>query len=126
MRVVYFLLAVIATIPGIAATNIEQTSISTGQDRAIDALLNNAKFTRFLRSNQLTEDGGDVGQNQRNEEERLSRQALNTLLDGDTAYKFAKWKRKGFSANTIYEKLSVSTHSDRLWIYNKYVKYLNE
>ncbi|OWY95193.1 hypothetical protein PHMEG_00034868 [Phytophthora megakarya] len=99
---------------------------STDQVRAIDATLDNVKSKRFLRSYQPPEDSDAVEEDQRNEEERLSREALNKLLDGDTASKFAKWKSKSYDANKIYKKLGVSTHSDRLWIYNKYVEYLKQ
>ncbi|KAG6952854.1 hypothetical protein JG688_00013087 [Phytophthora aleatoria] len=59
------------------------------------------------------------------EEERLSRKSLNTLLDGDPAHKFALWKGKEYSGDDIFKKLGADTHSDRRWIYNAYLKYLN-
>ncbi|ETM54542.1 hypothetical protein L914_02139 [Phytophthora nicotianae] len=92
----------------------------------IDAIGADANEKRFLRSHEVSEenDDGVTDTNVNEEEERLSRNALNDLLDGNTAHKFAKWMRKGYSADKIYKKLGVSTHSDRLWIYNKYVKAL--
>ncbi|OWZ10662.1 RxLR effector protein [Phytophthora megakarya] len=128
MRVCFVLLAAITIISGNTAINAEPTSIltktSTSETHAINSALDNANTKRFLRSHEVPEDDDDVKGIKAVEEERLSRQALNNLLDGNYAHKFALWKGKNYSAAKIYSKLGVSIHRDRLNIYNAYVKYL--
>ncbi|ETP33141.1 hypothetical protein F442_18272 [Phytophthora nicotianae P10297] len=101
------------------------TKTSKGE---IDAIRADAHEKRFLRSHEVSQenDDGVKDTNDNEKEERLSRKALNDLLDGDTTHKFAKWNGKKYSADKIYTKLDVSTHSDRLWIYNKYLEYLDQ
>ncbi|POM73904.1 Putative RxLR effector [Phytophthora palmivora] len=121
MRVTFVVLTAMTAIITNAATKGEPTSISTtalaGEVHMIDTVMDDGEVKRLLRNNRVSEDG---------EEERLSRQSLNNLLDGNTAHKFALWKSKRYDATKIYRKLDVSTHSDRLWIYNDYVKYLKK
>ncbi|POM61020.1 hypothetical protein PHPALM_30035 [Phytophthora palmivora] len=118
MRLSFVILAAMVVITGTAATNSESASIPTKElEGGIDAL--------------NTAQGGVKGKwllcgYRDGEEERLSRQALNDLLDGNTLHKFEKWASKGYSGKFIYKKLDISTHTDRLWIYNKYLKHLNE
>ncbi|POM61520.1 putative RxLR effector [Phytophthora palmivora] len=121
MRVTFVVLTAMTAIITNAATKGEPTSISTtaltGEVHMIDTVVDDGEVKRLLRNNRVSEDG---------DEERLSRQSLNNLLDGNTAHKFALWKSKEYDAIKIYDKLDVSTHSDRLWIYNAYVNYLKQ
>ncbi|ETP52839.1 hypothetical protein F442_02205 [Phytophthora nicotianae P10297] len=116
-----------AVISGNVATSAEPIpSLTKTSKGEIDSIGAEAREKRFLRSHEVSQenDDGVTDTNDNEEEERLIRKALNDLLDGDTAHKFEKWMRKGYSARDIYNKLGVSTHSDRLWIYNKYVNAL--
>ncbi|POM64697.1 Putative RxLR effector [Phytophthora palmivora] len=120
MRVTFVVLTAMAIITGTTAINSEPTAISTktsnGGIHPIDTSLDDVEDQRFLRSNRVSEDG---------EEERLGREALNKLLDGDLSL-FLTWAENGYNAKKIFNKLSVDTHEDRRWVYNKYVKYLRD